>query len=148
VHAGASADVDVDRVAVGGGERPEWKTAPVRMMKLGAARSTSIDRFGSHGVDVGPIARTDASEVVSVVLATISPGGEIGRHTTRVWQVFYVTAGSGWVTGEEGDRVPISAGMAASFTPGEEHGSGSDEGLVACIVESSTDPVAAFTKSG
>ncbi|HET6948997.1 MAG TPA: cupin domain-containing protein [Acidimicrobiales bacterium] len=116
----------------------------MRILELGTSRSKVIQWFGSVGVSIGPLARTEEAEVVRVSIATIAPGGQIGRHATPAWQLFYVTEGSGWVAGETGEMVPMSAGMAASWKPGEEHGAGSHEGLVACIVEASVNPVAHF----
>lgn len=120
------------------------ETAAMQLVELGTARSHAITEFGSSGVELCPIARTADTQVVSAAIASIAPGGQIGRHPTRAWQVFYVIDGSGWVSDARSERVPISAGMAASWGPGEQHAAGSDRGLIACIVETSVDPLAAL----
>jgi hypothetical protein len=44
-------------------------------------------------------------------------------------------AGSGWVSGGDGGREPIRTGEAVLWEPGEEHESGSDDGMTALVVE-------------
>ena len=43
--------------------------------------------------------------------------------------------GSGWVSGANGEREAIQAGEAVLWDPGEEHESGSEEGMTALVVE-------------
>ena len=43
--------------------------------------------------------------------------------------------GSGWVSGGDGEREQIRAGEAVVWEPGEEHESGSDEGMTVLVVE-------------
>jgi quercetin dioxygenase-like cupin family protein len=52
-----------------------------------------------------------------------------------VAQLFVVVRGSGWVSGRDGQREAISAGEAVLWEPGEEHESGSDEGMTALVLE-------------
>lgn len=59
----------------------------------------------------------------------------MGYHPAGTYQLFAVVDGDGWVRAE-GDRVAIRAGEAAFWEPGEEHGAGTDTGMVAIIVES------------
>jgi len=70
-----------------------------------------------------------------VVVIEIAPGGVVGRHAAASAQLFAVISGTGWVSGGDGDRVPIRAGEAVAWEPGEEHESGSDEGMTALVVE-------------
>ena len=62
-------------------------------------------------------------------------GGVVARHPTVVGQLFLVVRGSGWVSGSDGDREEIDAGEAVLWEPGEEHESGSDDGMTALVVE-------------
>jgi quercetin dioxygenase-like cupin family protein len=70
-----------------------------------------------------------------VVVIEIGPGGLVGRHPAVVAQLFVVVRGTGWVSGADGLRIQISAGEAVLWEPGEEHESGSDEGMTALVVE-------------
>ena len=70
-----------------------------------------------------------------VVVIEIGPGGVVARHPTVVAQLFVVVRGSGWVSGADGERQEIRAGEAVLWEPGEEHESGSDDGMTALVVE-------------
>jgi quercetin dioxygenase-like cupin family protein len=65
----------------------------------------------------------------------IAPGGVVARHPAVVSQLFVVVSGSGWVSGNDGEREAIRAGEAVLWDQGEEHESGSDEGMTALVVE-------------
>ena len=70
-----------------------------------------------------------------MVVIEIGAGGVVGRHPAGAAQLFAVVAGSGWVSGTDGEREPIEAGEAVRWEPGEEHESGSDAGMTALVVE-------------
>ena len=70
-----------------------------------------------------------------VVVIEMEPGGVLGRHPAGVAQLFAVVRGAGWVSGGDGAREPIGAGETVMWDPGEEHESGSDEGMTALVVE-------------
>jgi quercetin dioxygenase-like cupin family protein len=70
-----------------------------------------------------------------VVVIEVGPGGVVGRHPAGMAQLFTVASGSGWVSGADGEREPIRAGEAVLWRPGEEHESGSDEGMTVLVVE-------------
>jgi quercetin dioxygenase-like cupin family protein len=76
-----------------------------------------------------------AAEAHAVVIE-IAPGGVVGRHPAVVTQLFVVVHGSGWVSGAGGEREAIRAGEAVLWEQGEEHESGSEEGMTALVVES------------
>ena len=69
------------------------------------------------------------------VVIEVGPGGLVARHPAVGAQLFAVTEGSGWVSGGDGEREQIQAGEAVVWEPGEEHESGSDEGMTALVVE-------------
>jgi quercetin dioxygenase-like cupin family protein len=75
-----------------------------------------------------------ASEAHAVVIE-IAPGGVVARHPAVGQQLFVVVSGSGWVIGTGGEREAIRAGEAVLWDQGEEHESGSDEGMTALVVE-------------
>jgi quercetin dioxygenase-like cupin family protein len=108
----------------------EWYTLP----------SQSVDTFGSHGVRIDPMVVSGGGDDVSVLVAHFEPGGIIGRHRTRIWQLFAVLAGSGWVSGKDVGSEPIAQGEAVLWEPGEEHQSTASQPMVALIILSSSRP--------
>ena len=70
-----------------------------------------------------------------VVVIEVGPGGVVARHPAASAQLFAVVSGDGWVSGADGAREAIAAGQAVLWEPGEEHESGSDEGMTALVVE-------------
>jgi quercetin dioxygenase-like cupin family protein len=69
------------------------------------------------------------------VVIEIGPGGVVARHPAGVPQLFVVIRGSGWVSGADGGPEAIAAGEAVLWEQGEEHESGSEEGMTALVVE-------------
>ena len=76
----------------------------------------------------------------------IGAGGFIPRHPATGPQLFVVVEGSGWVSGDDGKKVPIQSGRAAYWEPGESHESGTDKGMKAIIVECESYDPAAFMR--
>lgn len=70
-----------------------------------------------------------------VLVIEIRPGGVVGRHPAGVPQLFAVVCGAGWVSGADGERFPIDAGEAVCWELGEEHESGSDDGMTVLVIE-------------
>jgi len=70
-----------------------------------------------------------------VVVIEVGPGGVVARHPAIGAQLFAVVRGSGWVSGDDGERASISAGEAVLWEAGEEHESGSDDGMIVLVVE-------------
>ena len=97
----------------------------------GFRQGRSIGQFGSVEASVLGVTRGG-----HVVVISLGAGGRLGRHAAGSEQLFLVVSGSGWVSGSDGDRVSIRAGEAAIWSAGEEHESGSDEGMTALVVES------------
>ena len=93
----------------------------------------AITHFDSSGARIGGVARCAGEARVS--LLQLDAGGVVGEHPAASAQLFLVVSGSGWVRGADEGRQPIASGEAALWEPGERHESGSDEGLVAVIVE-------------
>ena len=72
---------------------------------------------------------------MSVVCILLGQNGVVGYHQTTSDQLFLVMEGAGWVRGESPEHVPITAGQAAFWETGEWHESGTDNGMVAMIVQ-------------
>ena len=92
-----------------------------------------IERFGSTGLRATRVAAGHGE--VQVTCLALAAGGVIGTHPATGAQLFLVITGEGWVAGQDGRRVPVSAGWGARWEDGEEHASGSEAGLVALAVE-------------
>jgi quercetin dioxygenase-like cupin family protein len=94
----------------------------------------SGERDATAPGSIGARVRRLAAEA-HVVVIEIAPGGVVARHPAAGAQLFTVVSGTGWVSGGDGDRVPIRAGEAVAWGPGEEHESGSEEGMTVLVVE-------------
>ena len=105
---------------------------PVRTLEAYSSTGVTLMRFG--GVEL-PV------EGFGVDVATFAAWSRIGRHPTQLWQLLAVVSGAGWAAGPDGHAVPLVAGDAVLWEPGEEHASGSSGGMVAVIVESPVPPV-------
>ncbi|MFZ2227482.1 MAG: AraC family ligand binding domain-containing protein [Candidatus Nanopelagicaceae bacterium] len=98
------------------------------------------DRFGTRHVQLWQAGVFDGVEKTRVHVARFGKDSLLGRHPTRMWQLFMVIEGFGWVSAEDHVRYPISTGQAVLLHPGEEHDSGSETGMSVLILASSTDP--------
>ena len=106
-------------------------------------RTHRVDPKASRTV-IAPIFKTDAD--ARFAMFYIDRGGFIPKHPATGPQLFVVVDGSGWVSGDGGERVPIKAGQAAFWEPGETHESGTDDGMKVIIVESSSFDPAKFMR--
>lgn len=94
-----------------------------------------VTEYGSHGIHMTEAARLSVDGEFRVHVAEIKPGGVLGRHPTRLWQLFHVIAGSGWVCGQDGQPQPIRAGQTVMWSPSEHHESGSEDGMSVVITQ-------------
>ncbi len=94
-----------------------------------------ITQFGSVNVAISGILRTDGP--VQIGRMRLGPGGLVGYHQAVGPQLFLVVEGEGWVRGEGLERHTIRAGQAAFWGEGEWHESGSEQGMVAIVIEGS-----------
>jgi quercetin dioxygenase-like cupin family protein len=97
--------------------------------------SRVIEKFGSHGVTLRLLARTEHAQVSQ---ADFEPGSRLGRHPAVGPQTLAVVSGSGWASGDDGVRLDLHTGDVVRFEPGESHESGSDDGMVAVVIETAT----------
>ena len=103
--------------------------APVSSMRLlrELPGGRSIEAFGSAGASVTGLSR----DVRQVVVIRIGAGGHLGRHPAGCEQLFLVTEGAGWVTGQDGERAPIASRRAGVGRGRGGHESGTDENMTA-----------------
>ncbi|WP_031305720.1 cupin domain-containing protein [Brevibacillus panacihumi] len=93
-----------------------------------------IKQYESINAAISRIVRTQGP--VSIGCIRIGPKGVLGYHPAVVDQLFLVVEGEGWVRGkDDSEPVPISAGQAAFWEAGEGHESGSEEGMIAMVIE-------------
>jgi quercetin dioxygenase-like cupin family protein len=104
----------------------------VRIYAFG--RDSSLPLEGSAGAAVSRIARIEGRTQVSAI--HLAAGGEVARHAAPVPQLFLVVAGSGLVSGHDGEPFDIRPGRAAFWEAGEDHHCRSVDGLIALVVES------------
>ena len=102
----------------------------IRSFDISTARP--VTDFGSD-FRISPLVAPGARVVVNVI--HLLEGGSVGRHAAVVPQAFCVVAGEGWVSGDDGERVPIVVGQVAQWNEGEQHAAGSDTGLTAVVIE-------------
>ena len=95
-----------------------------------------IGNFGSKGLLATRIATSDGR--VHLTCLTVEPGGVIGTHPATEAQLFLVIAGEGWITGPDGEQVPITTGWGVRWDAGENHTSGTETGLTALAIEGVT----------
>jgi len=69
------------------------------------------------------------------VVIEFGAGSVLGRHPATTPQLFVAVRGSGRVGGGDGEGKPIEAGEAVAWELGDEHESGSDEGMTTIVVE-------------
>jgi quercetin dioxygenase-like cupin family protein len=105
----------------------------MRIVEFGADQASPIENYQSLLATSVPLA--DGAGECHVYCVRIAAGGSIGRHLAGFDQLFLVVEGAGWVEGGDGKREAISAGQGAFFEKGEMHAKGSDDGLVAVMVQ-------------
>jgi hypothetical protein len=76
------------------------------IVSFDAGAGHKVDRFGGD-VTVSPLMKpTDRARTVCMHVA---PGGLIGEHEAKSLELFCVVIGSGWVSGDDGERYAINA---------------------------------------
>jgi quercetin dioxygenase-like cupin family protein len=104
----------------------------MKTLDFGLETSRQITAHGS----AFSMARLVHHEAMHVGCMYFKPGDQVGYHPAVTHQLFAVVAGEGWVQGDALSRLPIQAGQAVLWQPGESHAAGSDTGMTAIVVES------------
>ena len=105
----------------------------MRILDLGRDRAAPVDAYASRGA--ASLTLGGGRGEAHVHALHFEAGGGIGRHRAGFGQLFVVLSGSGWVEGDDGAREQIGEGQAAWFARGEMHAKGSEEGLVALMIQ-------------
>ena len=113
----------------------------MRTFSFGPEVGRHLDRHGSNF----RLSRLAHAECIHVGCLYLEPSGLVGYHPAATYQLFAVIAGDGWVRADGSERIPIRAGQAAFWEPGERHEAGTDVGMTAIVVETDAlggDPAA------
>lgn len=105
----------------------------VRVIEVVIEPGRPIEQFGSVGAH--HLGNVRFAGDGGWALLSLGPGSHLGRHRALLDQLFVVLDGSGWVAGDDGTRTPLQAGQAALWTAGEEHESGSTDGMRVAVLE-------------
>jgi quercetin dioxygenase-like cupin family protein len=105
----------------------------MRLVRFGPEQGREIDAFGSVAFVHTRLAAVRGTALIGV--ARLGPGGSIGRHPAASAQLFAVVTGTAVVSGGDGTEEAIGPGQAAVWEPGEEHGTRTEGGLLALVVE-------------
>lgn len=77
----------------------------------------------------------------AVDVLAFEPGALLGRHPTKLWQLFSVVSGTGWASGADAVRESLVSGDAVLWQPDEEHETGTNEGMVAVVIQTPVPPL-------
>lgn len=110
-------------------------------MRRISVENKRVGAFGSAGVAAAALVRLEKVDGAGVDVLTFEPGGLLGRHPTRLWQLFLLVSGTGWASGSNGVQERLVAGDAVLWDPGEEHDSGTDHGMVVVVVQTPVPPL-------
>ncbi|HZG95935.1 MAG TPA: hypothetical protein VEZ46_14605 [Mycobacteriales bacterium] len=105
-------------------------------MEWVAVDQGDVTEHGSSGLYLVEAARLTAVAHFRTHVAYVAPGGVLGTHPTRWWQLFVVVSGSGWVRTDGAEPEVIQERQAVLWAPGEVHESGSDDGMTVVMVQS------------
>ncbi len=106
----------------------------VKVFSFGAEHGRHTQSYGSNFL----MSRMAHTEGIYIGCMRLGQDGLVGYHLASTYQLFAVVEGEGWVRGAGLERVPIRAGQATLWEPGEGHQAETDTGMVAIVVESDT----------
>ncbi len=105
----------------------------MRLLSFKKDQAESITQFESSGAWRNVLGSgSGTTHVYSIYLDVNS---QIGAHPAGFCQLFLVVSGSGWVAGENGERLELAAGEGAYFEKGEVHAKGSTSGMHAIMIQ-------------
>ncbi len=109
----------------------------MQTLSFGRGDGWRVDAYSSD-FTLSPLTAPDGT--VKAACFHVPAGGVIGFHEATVPQLYCVVAGSGWVTGPDRRRVGIGPLEAAFWEAGEEHESGSEDGMTVIVLEGDVAP--------
>jgi quercetin dioxygenase-like cupin family protein len=104
----------------------------VRILSNLANEANAITEFDSHHAAALRLAEGEGE--ARAYLVHFEAGGVIGRHEASYGQLFIVLSGSGWVSGEDHQRVEVAAGDVVFFERGEHHSKGAGTSVMTAVM--------------
>ncbi|MBW3562913.1 MAG: cupin domain-containing protein [Actinobacteria bacterium] len=105
----------------------------MRIVDVGPETGSDLDSYGTTGAVLARFAVAFVEAHLNVI--HLDTDGRIGRHPAGTPQLLLVMSGEGTVAGANGSRVPIRAGQAALWEPGEDHDTHADTPMSVLIIE-------------
>lgn len=105
----------------------------MRIVTVGPEAGSELDSYGTTGAVLARLAVGFREVHLNVI--HLEADGRIGRHPAGTPQLLLVMSGEGTVAGADGSRVPIRAGQAALWEPGEDHDTHADTAMSVLIIE-------------
>ena len=105
----------------------------MRIINFSHLDDKPMRKFNSKRTSIIPIL-TSVEELEFVVM-NIKPLGVIGMHKATADQLFIVAKGEGWVRNKNSDKFILKEGECVYWKEGEDHESGSDNGMIVYILE-------------
>lgn len=105
----------------------------MKFYRFDAEVRRDIQQFESKNVGITPIQRTDGP--FSVGCLHYSSDSVLGMHPATTPQLLLIVEGEGWVRVLNEEKISVQKGVAVYWSPGEEHESGSEKGMVSIVVE-------------
>lgn len=103
-------------------------------MQTTSPAEREITEYNSRNAICSEIVRT---ETFAVAIMRFGRDALLGNHPAGWNQRFTVVEGEGWVRGGGSDVRQVKTGDSVYWASGEMHESGSDEGMVVVIIQSS-----------
>ena len=92
----------------------------------------AIDIY-SKNVSMIPI--LNSVEEIQFIVMNVKPNGVIRMHKATADQLFIVAKGEGWIRNETSGKIILKEGECVYWQEGEDHESGSDDGMVVYVLE-------------
>ncbi len=107
----------------------------MEILRLEAASAEPIGQRPYEVKHVASIELAQGEGEVHAYTLYFEAGGEIAPHEAGFGQILFAVAGDGWVSGDDGERIPLAQGEAAIIRRGEIHSKGSETGRTAFMVQ-------------
>ena len=104
----------------------------MQLFSFEADHGEDIEAYGSVSARVNHV--TSRTELFTACIR-LRAGGRLGMHEAAMDQLFLVMAGEGEIRDAEDTVVPVRAGHAVWWQPGEMHETRSATGLSAMVLE-------------
>ena len=116
----------------------------MRIFDCSEAGGRGITRYGSEGATYAGLVSIRGEAALGVI--RLAAPGRLGRHVAPMRQLMVVIAGSGQVSGADGNPVDVASGTGVLWEGGEDHETSTAGGMTVLILEADqlelTEPAA------